>query len=200
MGSISNEYHNKTLFYGGGGNLVGLYSKFSSNCKKFIEKNKNDNKIIILPHTIKSEDIFLSNLNDNIIIFCREETSYNYVLKVFNHKKNVYLSKDMAFYINNLNKYKIIKGNGVCNAYRTDIEKTNIKIPEDNSDLSLTLNKPGNTKKINVIKDVSLSIFDHLSKFKTINTNRLHIAIAGSLLDKKVNFYRNSYYKNTNFI
>ena len=106
----------------------------------------------------------------------------------------------MAFYINNLNKYKIIKGNGVCNAYRTDIEKTNIKIPEDNSDLSLTLNKPGNTKKINVIKDVSLSIFDHLSKFKTINTNRLHIAIAGSLLDKKVNFYRNSYYKNTNFI
>jgi len=192
MGSISNEYHNKTLFYGGGGNLVGLYS----NCKKFIKKNKNDNKIIILPHTIKSEDIFLSNLNDNIIIFCREETSYNYVLKVFNHKKNVYLSKDMAFYINNLNKYKIIKGNGVCNAYRTDIEKTNIKIPEDNSDLSNTLIKPGNTKKINVIKDVSLSIFDHLSKFKTINTNRLHIAIAGSLLDKKVNFYRNSYYKN----
>jgi len=192
MGSVDNEYHNKTLFYAGGGNLIGLYK----NCKKFIEKNKNDNKIIILPHTIKSEDIFLSNLNDNIIIFCREETSYNYVLKVFKHKKNVYLSKDMAFYINNLNKYKIIKGNGVCNAYRTDAEKTNIKIPEDNNDLSNTLNRNGNTTKINVIKDVSLSIFEHLSKFKTINTNRLHIAIAGSLLDKKVNFYRNSYYKN----
>jgi len=193
MGSISNKYHNKTLFYAGGGNLVGgLYS----NCKKFINKNKNDNKIIILPHTIKSEGIFLSNLNDNIIIFCREETSYNYVLKVFNHKKNVYLSKDMAFYINNLNKYKIIKGNGVCNAYRTDKEKTNIKIPEDNSDLSQKFNKWGNTNKINVIKDVSLSIFDYLSKFETINTNRLHIAIAGTLLNKKVNFYSNSYYKN----
>ena len=192
MGNISNEYHNKTLFYAGGGNLVGLYDY----CKKFIEKNKNDNKIIILPHTIKSEDKFLSNLNDNIIIFCREETSYNYVLKVFNHKKNVYLSKDMAFYINNLNKYKIIKGNGVCNAYRTDQEKTNIKIPKNNEDLSEKFKKWGNTNKINVIKDVSLSIFDYLSKFETINTNRLHIAIAGTLLDKKVNFYSNSYYKN----
>ena len=85
---------------------------------------------------------------------------------------------------------------GICNAYRTDREKTNIKIPEDNRDLSIILNKPGNTNKINIIKDVSLSIFDHLSKFKTINTNRLHIAIAGTLLDKNVNFYRNSYYKN----
>ena len=192
MGSISNEYHNKTLFYAGGGNLVGLYN----NCKKFIEKNKNDNKIIVLPHTIKSEDKFLSSLNDNIIFFCREKTSYNYVLKVFNHKKNVYLSKDMAFYIENLDKYNIIKGNGVCNAYRMDREKTNINIPENNVDLSSKLNKCGNTTKINVIKDVSLSIFDYLSKFETINTNRLHIAIAGSLLDKKVNFYTNSYYKN----
>ena len=87
-------------------------------CKKFIANNKNNNKIIILPHTTKSEDEFLSSLNDNIIIFCREKTSYNYVLKVFKHKKNVYLSKDMAFYIKNLDKYKMIKGNGICNAYR----------------------------------------------------------------------------------
>jgi len=69
MGSISNEYHNKTLFYAGGGNLVGLYN----NCKKFIEKNKNDNKIIVLPHTIKSEDKFLSSLNDNIIFFVEKK-------------------------------------------------------------------------------------------------------------------------------
>ena len=192
MGNYSVKYQNKTIFYGGGGNFVGLYT----NCKKFIANNKNNNKIIIKTKIIKSEDKFLSSLNDNIIIFCREKTSYNYVLKVFKHKKNVYLSKDMAFYIKNLDKYKMIKGNGICNAYRTDREKTNIKIPEDNRDLSLILNKPGNTNKINIIKDVSLSIFDHLSKFKTINTNRLHIAIAGTLLDKNVNFYRNSYYKN----
>ena len=69
MDNINDKYHNKTLFFGGGGNLVGIYS----NCKNFIQKNINDNKIIILPHTIKSEDKFLSNLNDNIIIFYREK-------------------------------------------------------------------------------------------------------------------------------
>jgi exopolysaccharide biosynthesis predicted pyruvyltransferase EpsI len=191
MGNINEKYHNKTLFYAGGGNLVEIYS----NCKNFIQKNINNNKIIILPHTIKSEDDLLSSLNDNIIIFCREKTTYKYVLDVFKHKKNVYLSKDMAFYINNLDKYKI-NGNGVCNSYRTDLEKTNIKIPKNNEDLSLKLNKTGNTNNIEVIKNVTLSMFDYLSKYETINTNRLHVAIAGTLLGKNVNFYRNNYYKN----
>jgi len=192
LGKINKKYKNKILFYAGGGNLVGLYK----DCKKFINKNKNSNTIVILPHTIKSEDKFLSELNDNIIIFCRERISYEYVLKVFKHKKNVYLSKDMAFYIKKLVKYKIIKGEGVCNAYRTDKEKTDIKIPEDNIDLSIKLIQPRNTSDINIIKNVSLSMFVYLSKFETINTIRLHIAIAGSLLNKNINFYKNSYYKN----
>ncbi len=41
-----------------------------------------------------------------------------------------------------------------------------------------------------------MSIFKYLSKYEVINTNRLHIAIVGSMLNKKVNFYNNSYYKN----
>jgi len=194
IGSPSITYKNKLLFYAGGGNLVGLYN----HCKEFLKKNKDNNKIIILPHTVKSENEFLSTLNDNIIIFCRERTSYEYVKNNFKHTKNVKLSKDMAFYIENLDNYKKIKGHGECNAFRLDCEKTDIKIPKGNIDLSQRLNKgyPDNTKNIEIIKDVSLSIFNYLSKFQTINTNRLHIAIAGSLLNKNVNLYRNSYYKN----
>lgn len=191
IGNNYGTYHNKVLFYAGGGNLVGIYS----NCKNFLQRNKNDNKIIILPHTIRSEDELLSSMNNNIIIFCRENTSYNYVLSLSKNKENIYLSKDMAFYIKNLENFKK-KGIGICNAYRIDVEKTNITIPKDNIDLSVELNKPGSTDNINMIKNVSISIFDYLSKFETINTNRLHIAIAGGLINKKVNFYRNSYYKN----
>ena len=43
---------------------------------------------------------------------------------------------------------------------------------------------------------MSLSIFQYLSKYEVINTNRLHIAIAGCLLGIKVNMYSNNYYKN----
>ena len=63
MGDINTIYENKILFYAGGGNLVGFYH----NCRNFIYKNKDKNKIVILPHTIKSEDKLLSTLDDNII-------------------------------------------------------------------------------------------------------------------------------------
>jgi len=192
IGNINKEYNNQILFYAGGGNLVGIYK----NCRKFINKNKDKNKIIILPHTIAKEDELIKNLNNNIILICREKMSYDYVYNIIKNKNNVFLSKDMAFYINNIEKYKKIKGNGVCNCFRQDCEKTSINIPNNNIDLSNKLNKSGNTNNINVINSVSLSIFDYLSKFDTINTNRLHMAIAASLLNKNVNFYSNSYYKN----
>jgi len=192
IGSINKIYNNKLLIYAGGGNLVGLYK----NCYNFLKNNKDNNKIIILPHSIKDEDDLLSSLNDNIIIICREIPSYNYVKNIVKYKNNVYLSKDMAFYIKNINNYIKIKGNGICNAYRIDCEKTNIDIPSNNIDLSISLRKIGNTTNIISINEVSISIFEYLSKFEVINTNRLHIAIAGSLLNKIVNLYSNSYYKN----
>jgi exopolysaccharide biosynthesis predicted pyruvyltransferase EpsI len=192
IGNINNKYNNQILFFAGGGNLVGIYK----NCKNFIINNKNKNKIIILPHTINKEDDLIKNLNNNVILICREKISYNYVHKIIKNKNNVMLSKDMAFYINNIEKYKKIKGKGICNCFRKDCEKTSINIPNNNIDLSNKLNKPGNTSNINIINSISLSIFDYLSKYDTINTNRLHMAIAGSLLNKKVNFYSNNYYKN----
>jgi len=192
MGEIGKTYKGETLFYAGGGNLVGLYG----NCRDFLKRNKDHNQIVILPHTIKSEDAFLSKLNNNVIIFCRERTSYEYVLSVFKHRENVYLSKDMAFYIEGIETYKATIGRGVCNAYRLDCEKTNIAIPRGNIDLSNALNKSKNTCDKNVITEVSHSVFAHISKYEVINTNRLHIAIAGALLGKKVNFSPNIYYKN----
>ena len=62
MGSISNEYHNKTLFYAGGGNLTGLYS----NCKKFIEKNKFNISQRISRLLIKETKQKLNNINSCI--------------------------------------------------------------------------------------------------------------------------------------
>lgn len=120
----------------------------------------------------------------------------NYVYSKLKYKNNIYLSKDLAFYITGIEKYKNIKGVCICNCYREDSEKTNINVPKNNIDLSNSLNKPGNTTNIDSITEVSESIFNYLSKFDQINTNRLHMAIAGSLLNKNVNFYPNNYYKN----
>ena len=190
-GDINKQYLNKILFYSGGGNLVGLYN----NCHNFIIRNKSTNDIVILPHTIKDVDSLLKLCDDKIKIICRECISYDYVYATIKHKNNVFLSDDMAFYISGLESYKNIQGVGVCNCFRNDKEKTNIVIPPDNNDISQTLNKKNNTSDPLVINKVSFSIFEYLSKYEIINTNRLHVAIAGSLLGKKVNLYQNNYYK-----
>lgn len=192
IGYHKNIYNNKILFYAGGGNLVGLYH----DCRNFLYKNKDNNEIVILPHTIKNETKILKDLGENVKIFCRERISYNYVLNTVKHKNNVFLSKDMAFYIDVPEKYKNKSSSGICNCFRTDVEKTSIKIPQNNNDLSVTLYRPNCTSNPRVIYNIVCSIFDYLSKYNEINTNRLHISISGLLLNKKVNLYPNNYYKN----
>lgn len=192
IGNPLKIYKNEILFYAGGGNLVGIYQ----NCKRFLMNNlKNNNEIVILPHTVKDEDILIQNLDNNTKIICREKQSYSYVFNNIRNKKNVYLSKDTAFYIKNLEKYKNKSTKILCNCFRTDDEKTDIKIPNDNFDLSTIKNGIywKNDKELNMTAD---KLFTYLSNYKKIYTNRLHIAIAGHLLDKIVHFYPNNYYKN----
>ena len=199
IGNYKNIYSNETIFYGGGGNLIGIYN----NCKTFLNNNMDlslNNQIIILPHTIKSEDLLLSNMNNNIKIICREYTSYNYVKEHFKfYEKNLYLSHDMVFYLD-IPSLKILENSkcshNVLNCFRNDKEKTNINIPDDNKDLSLLLNTINSTKDYFIIEKISLAFIKEIYKYNIINTNRLHVAIVGSLLNKKVNFYSNNYYKN----
>ena len=185
-------FNNDLLFYGGGGNLVGTYEE----ARNFLHNNGKNNEIIILPHTVKSEDETILNLGDNVKIICRERKSYEYVLNLTRHPENVFLSDDMAFHIHGLEKYKT-DGTGVCNAFGNEQERTSIILPEDNRDISheYMFEWPLNTSTLEGIKRSSHHFLSYLSRFETINTNRLHVAIAGCLLNKKINLYPNSYWK-----
>lgn len=191
FGNIKTVYNNKIIFYGGGGNFIGIYKDFY----KFLVHNMyTGNHIVLLPHTVKDEDDVIRCLGDNIKIICRELVSYKYVYSIIKNKSNVYLSKDLAFHVKGI-KVDADTSEGTCNVFRNDVEKT-YKRHKDNIDLSQTLYKINDDNNIEIFKEVSMSIFKYLSKYEVINTNRLHIAIVGSMLNKKVNFYNNSYYKN----
>ena len=193
------RFKDKLLFYGGGGNLVGMYGA----CRNFLIKNKDKNEIVVLPHTVANEDSLIKGLGKNIKIICREETSYKYVRELMNHKENALLLDDMAFHIKGIEKYKSREGKGVLNCFRADKEASDIKIPADNFDVSSSLkfkswkhDQKNPQVDVDIMKQVSLSVFDYLSRFSVINTNRAHMAIGGSLLNRKVNMFPNSYYKN----
>jgi exopolysaccharide biosynthesis predicted pyruvyltransferase EpsI len=79
------------------------------------------------------------------------------------------------------------------NAYRTDTESTKLKLPNDNIDIS-EVYKLDTSENLSLVSSVGLLNF--IKNFDVINTNRLHGCIAGILMDKEVNFYPNSYFKN----
>jgi len=202
----------KTVMYAGGGNLVKEYN----NCADFIEKvHRSVKKLVVLPHTVNGHEDLLKSLKSNVTIFCREQVSYDNLMKG-DYNFNLFLDHDLAFHID-VHQYDLFKWISrasvlnmkleiknrlssnkcsVLNAFRMDVEKTEIEIPNNNIDVSMQINHSSRMESRQVVQKTVRDIFQFLNRFEIINTNRLHIAIAAALLDKKVNMYGNSYYKN----
>ena len=90
---------------------------------------------------------------------------------------------------------KGLKGGGdsrLLNAFRTDREKTEIKIPSGNLDIAEKFSY-GTTKRRATYATYRLLKF--LNQYDEIRTSRLHTCVAGALLGKKVEFYPNNYFK-----
>lgn len=81
-------------------------------------------------------------------------------------------------------------------AFREDVERTSDTIHEGNVDITGVVNLNPAMDNFELIEETSLRIFRFLNQFSIINTNRLHVGIAGALLGKTVNFYGNAYHKN----
>ena len=79
------------------------------------------------------------------------------------------------------------------NFFRDDVEASGTELPAGNSDLSKlyeygTRNRELTTYTKNIL-------IKYINKFASVRTDRLHICIAAALLNKKVDFYPNSYFK-----
>lgn len=79
------------------------------------------------------------------------------------------------------------------NCFRLDGERTSVVIPDDNVDLSQEFQFGLENAELAYFCTQTLLTF--LSRYKSISTNRLHLAISSALLGLQVQFYSNSYYK-----
>lgn len=87
---------NKIIIYAGGGNLVGIYPE----ARVFFENHhKKAKQLIMLPHTVTTNEDLLKDLGTNVTIFARERFSYQHLL---NNAKNanIYIDHDLAIYLN----------------------------------------------------------------------------------------------------
>ena len=191
---INQIVQDKIIFYSGGGNLI---EKVYKDAYNFVNKNYQSNKeIIFLPHTVFGYEDFLKS-KGNITIICREKLSYERLVKSGFPDNRLFLSHDIAFTLKDseLNKYKAT-GTGTAYCLRLDGE-SHFKsvIPPNNYDISKTW--MGNLwYNPEMAKLVTHTLACYLSGFESVKTDRLHIAILGCLLNKKVTLFPNIYYKN----
>ena len=91
---------------------------------------------------------------------------------------------DMAFF---LDPPKIKATKKIGNFFRTDSERSgNIRVPRDNLDIS---------RKGKFYTPVE-GFFHAIGNYEVVRTDRLHVAIAGALLGRNVQFFANRYFKN----
>jgi len=198
--AIVTSFSNQTLVCAGNGNMVGLYHDFH----QFLEINapvERGNKIIVLPSTVAKADATLATLKSNVVFFTRDRPSYEYVQS--HVPQNVFLSKDMAFYMDGLSKElpdiqasapKSDKGY----MFRTDKEKTSVALPPGNKDWS---NKfPGvhfkhAAKFMAQSTKASNMLLRKIAEYRVIFTNRLHLCIGGSMIGRESHCEVNNYFK-----
>jgi len=208
----------KILIYGGGGSWVPEYSA----ARQFVERyHRAAKRLVILPHTICGHTGLLATLGSNVDLFAREEVSFEYVTRCAPNA-NVFLADDLALGLNvtdilssechlpywNIPLKQVVRRDAlfvreavrrahgktqVLNCFRTDKERTDVCRPEGNADLSKLLKCGTQTPKQALC--ATQLVFRFMNHYDEIRTNRLHMAIAGALLDKDVRFYPNSYYK-----
>lgn len=175
--------------------------------KKYIEVFNQNIDIICREST--SYD-YVKQINTKINVYLMNDMAFNIdIYKTFSDAMRItniiqfdlhYFSQSNKYRIGKLARYiknMLINNSdmkGVLNCFRIDQERSNIKIPRDNFDIS---NKFGIlTFTPNIALRITYLLLKYLNKFEVINTNRLHMGIGGALLGKQVNFYPNSYWKN----
>lgn len=191
------ELSGKTIFFGGGGNLIqGRYADLYNAIVRYVDTNR----CIVLPHTIWGyEDLIRRCRSGNLTVFCREETSYNLcVMENELDNSNIYLDDDLAFSIDDkfLSSFRETKGVGTANCFRTDSESSGLHpVPEGNRDISYSWNGSLWHDR-NLTESVVESLLIYISRFESIRTDRLHVAILGTLIGRTTYLFPNAYYKN----
>jgi exopolysaccharide biosynthesis predicted pyruvyltransferase EpsI len=221
IGYHSQNYDNRIVIVGGGGNLIASYGDNAD----FIRRNLGRvQQLIVLPHTIRAYEDLLGHFGSNCFVFCREPPSYEF-LKANAPKANTFLSHDMAFlcdlaetkqlaprilqdmahsplFIRNAKRLARAfrywaenrKEPNTLNSIRLDLERTDIVVPKANIDLSQAFSADDMSPTSSL--HATFFMIQLVDRYNIVKTNRLHVAILSAMLGKTVHMWDNSYGKN----
>jgi exopolysaccharide biosynthesis predicted pyruvyltransferase EpsI len=207
----------KIVCYGGGGNLVAAYR----DARNFLlRSHRSADHIIVLPHTIDQNDDLLSAFGANVTLICREMRSYEHCRRVATRAR-VCVADDMAFAIRpfplvgrrakplasadpDVQAGLLAAYNSVIadrhpeqclSVWRGDCEAHPGRDRPARNDISALFSVPFEKGLPSMVASAQF-LLRVIMRFSAVRTDRLHVAIAGALLGKRVELYAGSYYKN----
>ncbi|MFT3733155.1 MAG: polysaccharide pyruvyl transferase family protein [Hyphomicrobium sp.] len=206
------DFHDRTVFLGGGGNLVDIYRGM----RETLEATRsNGARVVLLPHTIRGNIDLIQSLDDRFTIWCRELHSFEHVRKL-RPDLDCRLGHDMAFHcdatefladpdyrkraqslletglrdhntsLERLSELPLVR------FMRTDREALSSRVETD-LDVSRAF---GRVADAETSKIAAWCFLKTISVTQRVVTDRLHVAIACALLGKQCRLLDNSYNKN----
>lgn len=168
------EFETGVVIYGGGAG----WTKFWRHSEKYVRRINKRHEVIVLPSTFGARFTI-----PGVTFFSRDRYDS------MTHMPDSLFCHDMAFYLrygNYMLRFKKNRGSGVGVFFRTDEEQHPERVAVcGNNDISL---------KGNHYTDVR-PFFEEINQYEVIHTDRLHVAIAGCLLDKQVHIYPTAFFK-----
>lgn len=207
------------FIYSGGGNLVPSYDHARRALLHALRQPYEH--IMLLPHTIRGHEDLLERFDHRTHIMCRDRTSYQHVRAVSPHA-HVYLADDLALSLKPewaLSRLRFIRNRlrlaePAKQRYKTWLTKIH-SLAQNTQQITVLRGdvesaRGSKSQGVNDISGLYCSTFTSraeadlvthdffrlLERSSEIVTDRLHVAICGSLMQKKVILFDNSYGKN----
>lgn len=181
------------LVYGGGGSLVEDYPG-SYGCLHFL--HSLGAQVVVLPQTVRGNAPFWRELPPTLV-FCRDPASFHYLQSFGRHEAQ--LAHDLApdlllniapfetvlHYRQALERLGLLQETPL-RAFRVDGEAT---ANRERSQIDLSALAYPDMQSLASIESAALSLLHMVAPFRRIETDRLHVMIAGALLGLEVDFH-----------
>ncbi|MBS1078948.1 polysaccharide pyruvyl transferase family protein [Gluconobacter kondonii] len=185
--------YNYIVMGGGGGWVKGLWETYLEQTITFLQ---NGGQLLILPTSFFGFGSEFVPYADQMTIFCREQTSYEELLRQGMPKDRIFVCSDMAFYTKEKHFSDLeVKGEyPVLQIFRLDEEGGRKAPPRTSVDLPLLFNDVQWTSIEQCVKPLR-AVAGLISQFECVETDRLHMAVLATILGKTVRLEPSSYFK-----
>lgn len=178
---------------GSGGWVKGMWETYLEQTIAFLQ---NGGQLLILPTSFSGFGSEFVPYADQVTIFCREQRSYDELLRQGMPEGQIFVCPDMAFYTKeeHFSDLEIEGQYPALQIFRLDEEGGRKQTPRDSVDLPLLFNDIQWSTTEQCVKPLR-AVAGLMSQFECVETDRLHMAVLAALIGRIVKLEPSNYFK-----